>query len=139
MARDEKGHFLPGNKEGRKIGAEGGLTAAEMQKLSWDEKKRKQLVADTVLKALFAPLKKMKDEERLARLTEIFGEKKASNLQGIIGGGLLDRALEGDTRAIELLLKLGDFYVERTENVSEIRTEFTNLQEWKEYVKGINE
>lgn len=138
MERDEKGRFLPGNKEGKNSPFCNGL-ASEMQKRSVEAHMRKKLLADTVLKVLLSPLKKMKDEEKQARLVEIFGEKNASYLQGIIGGGLLDKALDGDPRAIELLLKAAGLYVERTENVNENRTEFTNIAEWKQYVKDINE
>ena len=46
--RDSKGRFVKGNKEGRKIGSNGGLTAVEAQLRGAEAKKRNRTLADVV-------------------------------------------------------------------------------------------
>lgn len=46
--RDSKGRFVKGNKEGKKIGSNGGLTAVEAQLRGAEAKKRNHTLADVV-------------------------------------------------------------------------------------------
>lgn len=141
MARDAKGHFLPGNKEGKKIGATGGLPTEVMTILGHAgkaAKKKLEAVMEKIAQQMtFAPVL---DAETKRELEEGFGVQGDDALRfHKMVKGLIAKADQGDPRAIELLLKIAGLYVERTENVNENRTEFTNIAEWKQYVKGINE
>lgn len=143
MARDEKGHFLPGNKEGRRIGAPDGLPTAIMTILGNEGKKRKKELEDIMEKITqrmtFSPIL---DEDTKKQLEENFNVsgQDAVRFHKIVKG-LVERAEAGDPRAIETLLKIAGLYVEKSETKSEsvVKAEFTNLEDWKEYVKGLNE
>ena len=102
--RDSKGRFVKGNKEGRKIGSNGGLTAAEAQLRGAEARKRNRTLADVVRSELekAAPgtyLTKIEYLAAKAISNHAAGEmtfKDLRDLQHLLGEDKQTLNLEGD-------------------------------------------
>jgi hypothetical protein len=104
MQRDSKGRFVKGNKEGRKIGSNGGITAVEAQLLGAEARKRNRALADVIRAELTkaAPgtdLTKMEYLAAKAISNHAQGEmtfKDLRDLQHLLGEDKQILNLEGD-------------------------------------------
>lgn len=104
MQRDNKGRFIKGNKEGRKIGSNGGITAVEAQLLGAEARKRNRALADVIRAELTkaAPgtdLTKMEYLAAKAISNHAQGEmtfKDLRDLQHLLGEDKQTLNLEGD-------------------------------------------
>ena len=104
MERDSKGRFVKGNKEGRKIGSNGGITAVEAQLLGAEARKRNRALADVIRAELTkaAPgtdLTKMEYLAAKAISNHAQGEmtfKDLRDLQHLLGEDKQILNLEGD-------------------------------------------
>jgi len=102
--RDSKGRFVKGNKEGRKIGSNGGITAVEAQLLGAEARKRNRALADVIRAELTkaAPgtdLTKMEYLAAKAISNHAQGEmtfKDLRDLQHLLGEDKQTLNLEGD-------------------------------------------
>ena len=102
--RDSKGRFVKGNKEGRKIGSNGGITAVEAQLLGAEARKRNRALADVIRAELTkaAPgtdLTKMEYLAAKAISNHAQGEmtfKDLRDLQHLLGEDKQILNLEGD-------------------------------------------
>lgn len=104
MQRDSKGRFVKGNKEGRKIGSNGGITAVEAQLLGAEARKRNRALADVIRAELTkaAPgtdITKMEYLAAKAISNHAQGEmtfKDLRDLQHLLGEDKQTLNLEGD-------------------------------------------
>jgi hypothetical protein len=111
-------------------------TAREAQKKGVEKRKENQFSAELAQKMLNAPTLNEDEKERLRQ----YGIADPAQWQ-VMMQAVAEEAKQGNYKAFETLLKIARLYVEKTESKTENvnKTEFTNLDEWKEYVKSLNE
>lgn len=88
MSRDEKGRFTKGNKIGQRFTSNSGATAGKHPKMS--VKKFKEYLADNLSTEIKRP------------------DGTITTVKDYLTFRLIEKAKQGDTRAVELLLKLID-------------------------------